>query len=773
MPTKSRRKTNKGYYLPYEDLEKYGLGSWLKENAGTVGSVAGMAIGTAIAPGVGTALGASIGGQLGSGVQQQDALSKQQAAQNQAVSLQNAQSAAQAQYQQAMANKNQQFAPVMRDGGKLIQVDDNFIDSVNKIKPFKNKLDSALLRKYKKIYPNANVSDSIASYVNSPNYSRRSIRSYKKRVDKYPGEVSLSENEKRLVLGKEFDNFVSKYDSLMNSNPEFFGINSTKGDVEGNVDTRKELWSVGNLMNVLPYDSSKETAIPALQKKAFGGTINYKGQTHDGPNGGVPVDNMGNPNSNNPSALVEKDEVGYNTPDGGTYIFSNKLMYGGNVSYAKEARKLQSKYGGNKRFRDNKPLDQITKFGYENDMKNLIQSQEAHKTILANSPEEIGGVPTASEGIYIKPSKRGTFTAWAKRHNMGVQEAARHVMTNKEDYSSSITKKANFARNASGWSRELGGNLNNIEFGLGGDLNNIEFKCGGSLPKYVIGGKFQPQIEDESYKLGTFQNESLDPGSENIYGNLFNNKTQAFESPTMSPTISNIGNTNKIDYATATGSAEITPGQSNKTYTPYSGMSAFSAFAPAAVSSLSNLYLANQVDKWQPRKLNLTRMQPQQINLENERAAMREQGSISRAMTRRGLMSSGASQGQLMANMGASDVAVQRALNEQLGQSYKQEGMYNVGARERADQLNAEQQLQEQAYNSQLDASKQAQKQQYMMNAITPLIGAAKDYYTSQQDAMKLQMQNPNEGLYVEKSRNPFRRRKILRMSNTDTRLSQ
>ena len=54
-------------------------------------------------------------------------------------------------------------------------------------------------------------------------------------------------------------------------------------------------------------------------------------------------------------------------------------------------------------------------------------------------------------GIYIKPSKRGTFTAAATKHGMGVQEFASRVLRNKEDYSPSIVKKANFARNASKW----------------------------------------------------------------------------------------------------------------------------------------------------------------------------------------------------------------------------------------------------------------------------------------------------------------------------------
>lgn len=63
-------------------------------------------------------------------------------------------------------------------------------------------------------------------------------------------------------------------------------------------------------------------------------------------------------------------------------------------------------------------------------------------------------------GIYIKPSKRGTFTAAAKRHNMGVQEFARTVLNNRARFSAAMVKKANFARNASKWhKKELGGDM--------------------------------------------------------------------------------------------------------------------------------------------------------------------------------------------------------------------------------------------------------------------------------------------------------------------------
>ena len=60
---------------------------------------------------------------------------------------------------------------------------------------------------------------------------------------------------------------------------------------------------------------------------------------------------------------------------------------------------------------------------------------------------------TARSGIYIKPENRGKFTKWADDRGMGVQEAADKVMANKDKYSTSVVKMANFANNAAKWGR--------------------------------------------------------------------------------------------------------------------------------------------------------------------------------------------------------------------------------------------------------------------------------------------------------------------------------
>lgn len=63
-------------------------------------------------------------------------------------------------------------------------------------------------------------------------------------------------------------------------------------------------------------------------------------------------------------------------------------------------------------------------------------------------------------GIHIKKANRGKFTAAANRAGMGVQEYASHVLANKDKYSSTLVKRANFARNASKWKHQFGGEVN-------------------------------------------------------------------------------------------------------------------------------------------------------------------------------------------------------------------------------------------------------------------------------------------------------------------------
>ncbi len=89
--------------------------------------------------------------------------------------------------------------------------------------------------------------------------------------------------------------------------------------------------------------------------------------------------------------------------------------------------------------------------------------------------------------IHIDPSKKGTFTTAAKKHHKSVQEFASQVLSNKQNYSSAMVKKANFAKNASKFHHEYGGKL----FAEGGSMEQsqlTQFNNGGTHEENPNGG---------------------------------------------------------------------------------------------------------------------------------------------------------------------------------------------------------------------------------------------------------------------------------------------
>jgi hypothetical protein len=82
-------------------------------------------------------------------------------------------------------------------------------------------------------------------------------------------------------------------------------------------------------------------------------------------------------------------------------------------------------------------------------VKDAAKNQSIKHEIYSPKPYRVK--KSSGGSIHIAPSKRGTFTAAATKHGMGVQEFASRVLRNKDNYSPAMVKKANFARNASKW----------------------------------------------------------------------------------------------------------------------------------------------------------------------------------------------------------------------------------------------------------------------------------------------------------------------------------
>jgi hypothetical protein len=94
-----------------------------------------------------------------------------------------------------------------------------------------------------------------------------------------------------------------------------------------------------------------------------------------------------------------------------------------------------------------------------------LEQQEAIQKIMQAIQEAQTG-QMKNGGIYINPANKGKFTESANRAGMGVQEFARKVLANKEDYSATQVKRANFARNAAGWKKQFGGMTQGSELEL-------------------------------------------------------------------------------------------------------------------------------------------------------------------------------------------------------------------------------------------------------------------------------------------------------------------
>jgi hypothetical protein len=135
--------------------------------------------------------------------------------------------------------------------------------------------------------------------------------------------------------------------------------------------------------------------------------------------------------------------------------------------------------------------------------------------------------------IKIKPENKGKFTSWARSHGMTVQQAAAHILRNKEKYSPTLIKRANFARNASKW--EDGGMM---EYGAGGFMNALSgvasvlgpIGSAFSLGKGVVDmfGTINKQRE-EAKQAELAQERSLDSGQNAAQAGIVNQYPATFK----------------------------------------------------------------------------------------------------------------------------------------------------------------------------------------------------------------------------------------------------
>jgi len=207
-----------------------------------------------------------------------------------------------------------------------------------------------------------------------------------------------------------------------------------------NIATNKQNIEESNYMASLLNNLNNQAALggtfSGMQFPIF--TTFDGGGTHEqNPYGGIPVGIApdGQPN------FVEEGEVKYKD-----FIFSDRLTISDidlfnfpksflGLSYADAAKRVHKES-------DERPLDPISQRGLNDSLFKLFQSQEMEKQILN---QDIQNVFANGGTIHINPKNKGKFTAKAEGAGESVQEFAKHVLANKDNYSEATVKQRNAA----------------------------------------------------------------------------------------------------------------------------------------------------------------------------------------------------------------------------------------------------------------------------------------------------------------------------------------
>lgn len=264
-----------------------------------------------------------------------------------------------------------------------------------------------------------------------------------------------------------------------------------------------------NLRRFVNYDN----ATPA-QQQAFDEQMLARKKQEIAAQVKKPVATSGNPgNPANYQQFLASGESWAPAPEGGFYV----KQEGGEYHPQQQQQPEESQQSGN----INDALGEISMMlenGTDpNDILKMLMDQgvseeqsqqiiESAQNDVAESDVEEEDVPldtediedTSSEmlssdddmkygGIKLDPKKKGTFKAQATKMGMSVQEAAEHILSNKEEYSPEMVKKANFARN---FAKELGGQM-------------YEMAEGGSVPeRYKNMGFTRVGVKKQSTRPG-------------------------------------------------------------------------------------------------------------------------------------------------------------------------------------------------------------------------------------------------------------------------------
>jgi len=513
---------------------------------------------------------------------------------------------------------------------------------------------------------------------------------------------------------------------------------------------------------------------------AKGGFISYKGQSHDGDRGGIPVDQQGNPTfitNSEPVALTEDGEVTWFSPDEGAYVFSDKL------GFAKPAQKLVDKYKLDEKNIDDPYMQTAVDKQFENlkvSQENKRMQSKKRKTVpikqdggdliklqYGTDEEGIPGIrninsnyiPQYTDSLQGTNAPTGQISSYMP--SLMGYDPQNLTAANYTDLNPSLSRfgkqyletpsGAEGRRSYSDWQDEVsynkGAGYTAVDYDTGQRMNladNIDQsgrspllrgatdampgRIHESIAPARIEGARGGQVKD-IYSMAIDSSGKLNPLYDNAEPSTALHKMQ-----------------NPADYTVAMSN---TPGEEGN----YNPMLSPLGHGLSAIGSIADYYA---MKKAKPEELSLPRVGAERVSYARQRLANRQRANEARALGTRTARNMGLSGATAAANIGATGLNVNQQLGQQNILSYENEANKNAMLRQQAGMTNAQIAMQEGLYNNRLQNAYRAQMAQ--MNPFGQLArtgaGYFKDNAAYQRGWDTLQMLSPNAEISQEPGTN-------------------
>jgi len=267
-----------------------------------------------------------------------------------------------------------------------------------------------------------------------------------------------------------------------------------------------------------------------------------------------------------------------------------------------------------------------------------------------------------------------------------------------------------------------------------------KMKCGGKLPKMDVGGDLPKLDNTVNIDMSDVQKRAV-PLSQLPFATSLQSKGVSSVTPTMGTTSPKIiGNTETTEEPNKTYLGDIVP-----------------IAGSTALSMAGTGYALSRLKK--PKAINIGRINPQQINLENARESARTSAKEGLANIRSA--AKGVGSANYMNEVIAGTVGTQRELGRNLTQSYLAEATANATAKEEANRANVAAAAQEANLNAAREAKYEDTKAALTSNLFSlPMLGAS-DYLKQKNITDAALMNSPYE--FATDPKNRFKRKLKVR----------